>query len=319
MNQLNKNITIMQKNSKIYIAGHTGLVGSAIVKKMQSEGYTQLILRDRSQLDLLDQAKVAEFFYKERPEYVIDAAAKVGGIKANMTLSAEFLYENLQIQNNIIWSAFKYNVKKLVFLGSSCVYPKDSIQPIKEEYLLAGKPEITNEGYSIAKIAGIKLCEKIYSEYDRKFISCMPTNIYGPGDNFNPESSHVIPSLIRKIHDAKLASLPEVTLWGSGSPRREFLHVDDLANAVLWLMNNYEDKDFLNIGTGKDVSIKELAFLLKEIIGYKGNILWDTSRPDGMARKLLDVSKIESLGWKSTITLNDGLKKTYQWYKDNLN
>lgn len=307
----------MQKDSKIYIAGHTGLVGGAIVHKLQDLGYTNIILRGRKDLDLLDQAKVMEFFLKEKPEYVIDAAARVGGIKANMSFPAEFLYENLQIQNNIIWSAFKTDVKKLLFLGSSCVYPRESLQPMKEEYLLAGKPEPTNEGYSVAKIAGIKLCEKIYSEYDRKFISCMPTNIYGPGDNFGSESSHVIPSLISKLHDAKLSGIPEITLWGSGSPKREFLHVDDLADAVLWLMNNYDNKDFLNVGTGEDLSILELANMLKKIIGYEGNIIWDSSKPDGMPRKLLDVSKIKSLGWEPNITLSDGLKKTYDWFLEN--
>jgi len=302
----------MQKDSKIYVAGSTGLVGKAIVRKMQAEGYTKLILRDRKQLDLLDQAKVAEFFSQERPEYVIDAAARVGGIKANMTFPAEFLYENLQIQNNIIWSALKFDVKKLLFLGSACVYPKDSLQPIKEEYLLDGKPEPTNDGYSIAKIAGIKLCEKIYSEYDRKFISCMPTNIYGPGDNFDPETSHVIPSLMRKMYEAKLANSPEIIIWGSGKSLREFLHVDDLADAVVWLMNNYDSKDFLNVGTGQDISIKELAFLLKGIVGYQGDLVFDTSKPDGMLKRMLEVSKLTNLGWKAKIDFETGLREMYK-------
>jgi len=302
----------MQKDSKIYIAGHTGLVGKAIVRKMQAEGYTQLILCDRNQLDLLDQAKVQEFFSKERPEYVIDAAARVGGIKANMTFPAEFLYENLQIQNNIIWSALTFEVEKLLFLGSACVYPKETLQPIKEEYLLDGKPEPTNDGYSVAKIAGIKLCEKIYSEHNRKFISCMPTNIYGPGDNFDPETSHVIPSLMRKMHEAKLANMPEITIWGSGKSLREFLHVDDLADAVVWLMNNYDGKDFLNVGTGQDISIKELAVLLKKIVGYEGDLVFDTSKPDGMLKRLLEVSKLTNLGWKAKIDFETGLREMYQ-------
>lgn len=308
----------MQKDSKIYLAGHTGLVGKAILKKMQAEGYTRLILRDRQELDLLDQAQVTEFFMKERPEYVIDAAARVGGIKANMTLPAEFLYENLQIQNNIIWSAFKFDVKKLLFLGSACVYPKESIQPIKEEYLLDGKPEPTNDGYSIAKIAGIKLCEKIYAEYNRIFISCMPNNLYGPGDNFDPETSHVIPSLMRKLHEAKLANLPEISIWGSGKNRREFLHVDDLAEAVVWLMNNYDGKDFLNIGTGHDISIKELALLLKKVVGYEGNLFFDTSKPDGMLKRLLEVSKLTNLGWQAKIDFETGLRDMYQSFLLNI-
>lgn len=303
---------MMPKDSKIYIAGHTGLVGKAIVRKMQAEGYTQLILRDINQLDLLDQAKTIEFFSQEKPEYVIDAAARVGGIKANMTWPAEFLYENLQIQNNIIWSAFKFGVKKLLFLGTACIYPKDSLQPIKEEYLLDGKPEPTNDGYSIAKIAGIKLCEKIYSEYDRKFISCMPTNIYGPGDNFDPETSHVIPSLMRKMHEAKLVNLPEISIWGSGQSRREFLHVDDLADAIVWLMNNYDNKEFLNVGTGRDISIKELAELMKKVVGYEGNLVFDTSKPDGMLKRLLEVSKMTNLGWQAKIDFETGLREMYQ-------
>ncbi len=308
---------MIKKDSKIYIAGHTGLVGKAIVKKMQNDGYSNLILVSRNQVDLLDQHKVEEFFHKEKPEYVINAAAKVGGIKSNISFPAEFLYENLQIQNNIIWSSFKFDVKKLLFLGSSCVYPKDSIQPMLEDYLLDGKPEPTNEGYSIAKIAGIKLCEKIYSEHGRKFISCMPTNIYGPGDSFDPEFSHVIPSLIIKFHEAKINNLPSVTLWGSGSSKREFLFVEDLADAVVWLMNNYEEEKFLNVGTGQDISIKDLAFILKEVVEYKGTIIWDTSKPDGMARKLLDVSKIESFGWKHTTDLRHGIEKTYKWFLEN--
>ena len=302
----------MNQDSKIYVAGHTGLVGKAIVKKLQTQGYTNLILRNRGELDLLDQAAVSRFFVEEKPDFVIDAAARVGGIKANINFPAEFLYENLQIQNNIIWSAYQSGVKKLLFLGSSCVYPAGSPQPIKEEYLLAGKPEPTNEGYSVAKIAGIKLCEKIYTEFDRKFISCMPTNIYGPGDNFDPESSHVIPALMRKMHEAKMTNLPEITIWGSGKSCREFLHVDDLADAIVWIMNNYDGKDFLNIGTGQDISIGELALLLKEVVGYDGNLVFDTTKPDGMLRKLLDVSKLTVLGWEHKISLELGLRETYQ-------
>lgn len=307
----------MNKESKIYIAGHTGLVGSAIVRKLKTEGYTNLLLRTRAELDLLDQAAVKAFFEKEKPEYVIDSAARVGGIKANMTFPAEFLYENLQIQNNIIWSAYHSGVEKLLLLGSSCIYPRSAPQPMKEEYFLDGKVEPTNEGYALAKIVGMKLCEKISVEYSRKFISCMPTNLYGPGDNFTDESSHVVPALMRRMEEAKQNNVSEVVIWGSGESRREFLHVDDLAEAVLWLMNNYDAPDFLNVGTGQDVSIKELAFMIKEIAGYQGELVFDTTKPDGMPKKLLDVSKLTALGWTAHTELKTGLKETYNWYKEN--
>ena len=309
----------MKKDSKIYVAGHTGLVGSAIIRKLQSEGYSNIVTRTRIELDLLDTKAVDIFFIKEKPEYVIDSAAKVGGIKANMTFPAEFLFENLQIQNNLIWSAHKYNVKKFLFLGSSCIYPRAAIQPMKEEYLLDGKLEPTNEGYAIAKISGIKLCEKIFIEYKKDFISCMPTNIYGPNDNFSQDSGHVIPALIERFHVAKIAKDPKVVIWGSGISRREFLYVDDLAEAILWLMENYSDKEFLNIGTGQDVSIKDLAILIKSLVGYEGELVFDISKPDGMPKKLLDVSKLSALGWKSKTRLEDGLKKSYQWFLENKN
>lgn len=304
----------MDKTSKIFISGHKGMVGSAITRKFLEEGFTNLILKTRQEVNLLNQNEVKTFFETEKPEYVILSAAKVGGIKANMTSPADFLYENLQMQNNLIWAALKYDVKKLLFLGSSCIYPRECPQPMKEEYLLDGKPEPTNEGYALAKIAGIKLCEKIYDQYGKTFISCMPTNIYGENDNFDIESSHVIPALMRRMHEAKLNNSNEVVIWGSGESRREFLYVDDLADAVFWLMENYEEKQFLNVGTGKDVSIKELAFLIKEIIGYEGELIFDITKPDGMPKKLLDVSKINSLGWKYKIELEDGLKKTFDFF-----
>lgn len=309
----------MDKTSKIFISGHKGMVGSAITRKFLEEGFTNLILKTRQEVNLLNQNEVKTFFETEKPEYVILSAAKVGGIKANMTSPADFLYENLQMQNNLIWAALKYDVKKLLFLGSSCIYPRECPQPMKEEYLLDGKPEPTNEGYALAKIAGIKLCEKIYDQYGKTFISCMPTNIYGENDNFDIESSHVIPALMRRMHEAKLNKSKKVVIWGSGESRREFLYVDDLADAVFWLMENYEEKQFLNVGTGKDVSIKKLTFLIKEIVGYEGELIFDITKPDGMPKKLLDVSKINSLGWKSKIELNEGLEKTYKYYLQNIN
>lgn len=308
----------MDKKSKIYIAGHTGLVGSAILERFKSAGFTNIITRTRDELDLLSQYEVKDFFEKEKPEFVILAAAKVGGIKANMESPADFLYENLQIQNNVIWEAFRNNVEKLLFLGSSCIYPRGCPQPMKEEYFLDGKVEPTNEGYALAKIVGMKLCEKIYDQYDKCFISCMPTNIYGENDNFDSESSHVIPALIGRIHAAKIDEHKEVVIWGSGESRREFLYVDDLADAVLWLMENYKEKQFLNIGTGQDISIKELAFMIKDIVGYDGELIFDITKPDGMPRKLLDVSKIETLGWNHSMKLKEGIQKTYNWYKKEL-
>lgn len=313
------NLLIMKKESKIYIAGHNGLVGSAILRKFKLAGFTNIITRTRDELNLLSQEEVKNFFEKEKPEYVILAAAKVGGIEANMTQQADFLYENLQIQNNVIWQANLNDAKKLLFLGSSCIYPRDCSQPMKEEYFLNGKPEPTNEGYALAKIAGMKLCEKINEQYKKNFISCMPTNIYGEGDNFNQNSSHVIPALISRIYEAKTKDLSEVVIWGSGQSRREFLYVDDLADAVLWLLENYNEKQFLNIGTGEDISIKELAYIIKDLVGYKGELFFDTTKPDGMPKKLLDVSKIETLGWKYKINFNDGLEKTYKFYLNKLN
>lgn len=307
----------MDKNSIIYVAGHKGMVGSAIVKTLKVNDYKNIVTKTRDELNLLDNKEVTDFINSAKPQYVIISAARVGGIKANMTYPAEFLYENLQIQNNIIWASLNSNVEKLLFLGSSCIYPRNSQQPMREDYLLDGKPEPTNEGYALAKIAGMKLCEYIYTEYDKRFISCMPTNIYGENDNFNPESSHVIPSLIKRMLDAEQSNTESVVVWGTGSTRREFLHVDDLANAVLWIMNNYDDKPFLNIGTGNDVSIKELAVLIKKLVGYNGQLVFDSTKPDGMPKKLLDVSKIESRGWRHNIDLEAGLIKTIAWYKEN--
>ncbi len=367
----------MNKKSKIYIAGHRGMVGSAIVRKLKAEGYTNLILRTHQELDLIDQRAVRDFFAKEKPEYVFLAAAKVGGILANNTYRAQFIYENLQIQNNVIHFSHVNGVKKLLFLGSSCIYPKFAPQPMKEEYLLTGELEPTNEPYAIAKIAGIKMCEAYRAQYGCHFISVMPTNLYGPNDNFDLETSHVLPALIRKFHlgkclenndwDALRADLDKrpiegingnaseeeilhilekygifreksavssrqfakgkenmptancqlptvVTLWGTGSPRREFLHVDDLADACLFLMQNYDDSQFVNIGVGKDIPIKELAMLIKAIVGFQGGILWDSSKPDGTPRKLLDVSRLNALGWKARIGLREGIEKTYRWF-----
>jgi len=306
----------MEKNSKIYIAGHKGLVGSAITRKLQELGYSNLVYRTFEELDLLDQLATKEFFEKEKPEYVFLAAAKVGGIKANNDYPAEFIFQNLQIQNNIIHNAYINGVRKLLFLGSSCLYPRDCKQPIKEEYFMTGPLEKTNEAYAIAKIAGIKMCQAYNKQYGTKFISVMPTNLYGPNDNFDLETSHVLPALIRKFHDAKVLNAKEIVLWGTGSPKREFLHVDDLADACVFLMNNYESSEIINIGTGEDIAIKDLALLIKKIIGFEGEIINDTSKPDGTPRKLLDVSKLHDLGWKNRISLEKGIEKTYAWFVD---
>ena len=306
-------------NSKIYIAGHNGMVGSALCRKLKSLGYHNLILKSYKDLDLRNQKQTRDFFKKEQPEFVFLAAAKVGGILANSTFKADFIYDNLMIQNNILKNAHYYGVEKLLFLGSSCIYPKDSLQPIKEEYLLSGYLESTNEPYAIAKIAGLKMCEYFREQYGCNFISAMPTNLYGPNDNFDPKNSHVFAALIRKFHDAKINNYPKVELWGSGSPKREFLHVDDLANALIFLMENYNLKETLNIGTGEDISIKELSYYMRDIIGFKGGIEWDTSMPDGTAQKLLDVTKINNLGWKADVKLKDGIALTYNWYTQNLN
>jgi len=305
-------------NSKIYIAGHNGMVGSAICRKLKSLGYHNLILKSSKDLDLRNQEQTQDFFKKEQPEFVFLAAAKVGGILANSTFKADFIYDNLMIQNNVIKSAHNYGVEKLLFLGSSCIYPKDSLQPIKEQYLLSGYLEATNEPYAIAKIAGLKMCEYFREQHGCNFISAMPTNLYGPNDNFDLKTSHVFAALIKKFHDAKINNQPKVELWGSGSPKREFLHVEDLANALIFLMENYDYKETINVGTGEDISIKELSYSMQNIIGFNGDVEWNTSMPDGTARKLLDVSKINNLGWKANIKLNAGIALTYDWYTENL-
>lgn len=302
----------MNKNSKVYIAGHRGMVGSAIYRKLEKEGYTNLITRTSSELDLRNQAAVAEFFEQEKPAFVFLAAAKVGGIIANNTYRADFLYENLQIQNNIIHSAYLNNVEKLLFLGSSCIYPKMAPQPLKEEYLLTGLLEPTNEPYAIAKIAGIKMCDAYRAQYGCNYISVMPTNLYGYNDNYHPQNSHVLPALIRKFHEAKVQKSPSVMIWGTGSPKREFLFADDLAEACYYLMNNYDEEGLVNIGTGEDLTIKDLALLIKKIVGFEGEIIFDASKPDGTPRKLMDVSKLHSKGWKHTIELPEGIAKAYQ-------
>jgi GDP-L-fucose synthase len=304
----------MEKDSKIFIAGHRGLVGSALVRALEKQGYSNLILKTKDELDLLNQQAVKDFFQKEKPEYVLLAAARVGGILANRNQKAEFIYENLQIQNNVIHNAYLNKAKKLLFLGSSCIYPKDCPQPIKEEYLLTGTLEPTNDAYATAKIAGIKLCQSYNQQYGTDFISVMPTNLYGLNDNFDLETAHVLPALIRKFHEAKINNAPSVAVWGSGTPKREFLHVDDLADACIFLMNNYDKSEIINIGTSEDLSIKDLAETIKKIVGYEGEITWDRTRPDGTMRKLLDVSKINQLGWKHTIDLREGLKNIYQWF-----
>ncbi len=301
----------MEKSSKIYIAGHRGMVGSAIVRKLVMEGYSNLIFRTSSELDLRNQADVTAFFKEEKPEYIFLAAAKVGGIIANNTYRADFLYENLMIQNNVIHNSYLNDVKKLMFLGSSCIYPKLASQPLKEEYLLTGLLEPTNEPYAIAKIAGIKMCEAYRDQYGCNFISVMPTNLYGYNDNYHPENSHVLPALIRKFHEAKLNGADQVSIWGSGQPKREFLFADDLADACFFLMQNYNDKELINIGTGQDLTISELALLIKKNIGFEGNLVFDTSKPDGTPRKLMDVSKLHNLGWKHKTRLEDGLKLAY--------
>jgi len=308
----------MKKNSKIYVAGHRGLVGSAIVRELESQGYSNILKRTRAELDLLDQAATENFFAKEKPEYVFCAAAKVGGIWANKNKKAEFIYENLQVQINLIHNAYKYKAKKLLFLGSSCIYPRQSPQPIKEEYLLTGPLEETNDAYAVAKIAGITMCQSYNQQYGTNFISVMPTNLYGINDNFDLESAHVLPSLLRKFHEAKINKSPKVEVWGTGSPMREFLFVDDLASAVVFLMNNYDGSEFINIGTGEDCTIKELAEMIKEIVGYEGEIVWNTDKPDGTPRKLLDVSRLNKLGWKYKTDLKSGIKKTYNWYLKNI-
>jgi GDP-L-fucose synthase len=301
----------MNKSSKIYVAGHTGMVGSAIVRNLKNNGYTNIIGKTIQELDLTNQMAVKSFFDSEKPEYVFLAAGKVGGILANNTYRAQFIYENLQIQNNIIHQSYVHEVTKLMFLGSSCIYPKQAPQPIKEEYLLTGLLEETNEPYAIAKIAGVKMCEAYYDQYGCNFISVMPTNLYGPNDNFDLKTSHVLPALIRKFHEAKENNKPNVKIWGTGTPKREFLYVEDMAEACIYLMNNYNEKQFLNIGCGEDISIKDLALLIKKIVGFKGELTFDTSKPDGTPRKLLDVSKIMITGWKPKVGLEDGIRNVY--------
>lgn len=308
-------------NNKIYLAGHAGMVGSAIHRQLVNKQYSQIITKELNELDLTRQADVEEFFKKENPEIVIVAAAKVGGILANDKFRAEFIYDNLMIESNIIHNAYKYGVQKLIFLGSSCIYPKLAPQPLKEEYLLSGYLEYTNEPYAIAKIAGIKLCENYYRQYGCNFFSAMPTNLFGFNDNFNLNTSHVLPALMRKFHEAKINSQPEVVVWGSGTPKREFLYVDDLAEAIVFLLEKVNAKDLyqtritqINIGMGKDLTINELAELIAKVIGFKGKIVYDSSKPDGTPRKLLDVTRINNLGWKAKTDLKTGIQKTYQWY-----
>ncbi len=316
----------MNKNSKIYIAGHRGLVGSAIVKNLQSKGYTNLVYRTHAELDLINQKSVEEFFENEQPEYVILAAAKVGGIVANNTYRADFIYENLAIQNNVIHNAYKYKVKKLLFLGSTCIYPKEAPQPMPENCLLTSPLEYTNEPYAIAKISGIKMCESYNIQYGTNFISVMPTNLYGPNDNFDLETSHVLPALLRKMHEAKLDNTPQVEIWGSGKPRREFLYSEDMADACVFLLERRDFKDtyksedkeikntHINIGTGIDISIKELALTIKKIVGYDGELYFNDTKPDGTMVKLTDPSKLHSLGWRHKIELEEGIQTMYNWY-----
>lgn len=309
----------MNLHSKIFVAGHRGMVGSAIVRKLRAEGFTSILTRTRTELDLTDRAAVRRFFDAERPEIVIDAAAKVGGIKANNDFPVEFLRENLDIQNNIISAAADFGVQKLLFLGSSCIYPKFAPQPIPESALLTGPLEPTNEAYALAKICGIRLCQAYARQYGKNFISAMPTNLYGPFDNFDLHSSHVLPALIRKVHEAKINGSPAVEVWGTGTPRREFLHVDDLADACLFLLRNYNDPEIVNVGCGEDLSIRELAELICEIIGFSGDLVFDPSKPDGTPRKLLDMSRMFSFGWRPKIPLREGIADTYRWFLENSN
>jgi GDP-L-fucose synthase len=305
----------MEKESKIYIAGHRGMVGSAILRRLQKEGYANFSLKTSKELDLRDQKAVEKFFESEKPDYVFLAAAKVGGIQANNLYKADFIYDNLMIQTNVIHQSLVHKVKKLLFLGSSCIYPKFAPQPMKEEYLLTGKLEPTNDAYAIAKIAGIKMCEAYREQHGCNFFSVMPTNLYGPNDNYDLNNSHVLPALIRKFHEAKTGKRPFVEIWGTGSPKREFLHADDLADACYFLMKNYNDKDFINIGTGEDISVKDLALLIMDIVGYKGELKFNTTKPDGTPRKLMDVSRLHQLGWKHKITLKEGIEKVYEDFK----
>ncbi len=304
----------MEKNARIYVAGHTGLVGGAFVRKLREAGYDNLILKSHQELDLIDQRAVEEFFETEKPEYVIDAAARVGGIKANSAAPAEFFYENMQMEQNLIWSAFRHGVKKFLFLGSACMYPKECAQPMKEEEILTGLPEYTNEGYAIAKIAGSRLCSYINREYGRAFISAVPANTYGIGDSFDPEHCHVIPALIMKYHKAKVNGDKQVVLWGTGMALREFIYNDDIASAGIFLLENYDGEKPVNVGTGEEVSIYELSSLIKEMTGFSGEIVTDPTKPDGMMRRLCDSAMINDMGWKSSVSLKQGLKTLYDWY-----
>ena len=307
----------MNKTSKIFVAGHTGLAGSALMRKLQKSGYNNLVCRTHNEMDLRRQQKVEDFFRRVTPEYIFISAAKVGGILGNYNYPADFIYDNLIIQTNIIHSAYMTKVKKLLFLGSSCIYPKHCKQPMKEESLLSGYLEPTNEPYAVAKIAGIKTCQSYNRQYGTRFISVMPTNLYGPNDNFDLKTSHVLPALIRKFHEAKITGSKEVEIWGSGKPRREFLHVDDMADACLFIMENYEGNDIINIGTGKDLTIYELAYMIAKIVGFKANLKFDTSKPDGTLLKRLDVSRLKKMGWEAQIQLEHGIETTYEWFRTN--
>ncbi|OEK06784.1 GDP-L-fucose synthase family protein [Roseivirga misakiensis] len=308
----------MEKQAKIFVAGHRGMVGGAIVNRLSELGYENLIVRTRQELNLLDQHSVEQFFLKEKPDYVFMAAAKVGGIMANNTFRADFLYENVTLTTNVIHSAYEAGCKKLLFLGSSCIYPKFAAQPIQEDSLLTGELEPTNEPYALAKIMGIKLCETYRDQYGCDFISVMPTNLYGKGDNYNLKTSHVLPALIRKFHEARAEGKPQVELWGSGSPKREFLNAQDLADACIYIMNNYSDRARVNVGVGEDLSIKELAEMVRDIVGYEGNIVWDISKPDGTPRKVLDVKRLHAMGWKNKIGLREGIQMTYEDFLENI-
>ncbi len=305
----------MKRDEKIFVAGHEGMIGSAILRRLKKDGFTNLFIRTSSELDLNNQKMVFDFFTNEKPDYVFLASARTGGILANSRYPAEFIYNNIQSQTNVIHSAWKYGVKKLLFLGSSCIYPKDCPQPMKEEYLLSGRLETTSEPYAIAKIAGIRMCQSYNTQYGANYISAVPADLYGPGDDFDPETSHVLPALISKVHEAKVLNESKVFVWGTGSPRRESLHTDDLADACVFLMNNYDKPGLINIGSGEDLSIKEMAEVISGVIGFSGDIVFDGSKPDGAPRKLLDVTKIRNLGWAPKISPEKGLRQTYQWYR----
>ncbi len=308
---------LMEKTSKIYIAGHTGLAGSAVMRLLTSRGYTNLLVRTHAELELEDTRAVSAFFDAEKTDVVIMCAARVGGIKANSMYPADFLYENLQMQNNVLWSAHRTGVQKLVFLSSACVYPNDAPQPVKEEYLLTGPPAVAHEAYAVAKIAGMMLCRKLSEQYGEKFVSLVPTNLYGPNDNFDPEGGHVVPGLMRRMHEAKERGDRTLSVWGTGNVRREFLHADDLASAIMFLLEKYESPEFINVGVGEDISIRELAEKIKDVVGYEGKLDFDATKPEGPQRRWLDSGKVNALGWKPSIPLNDGLRATYEWFTAN--